>query len=713
MSYPIRYSLARPGRPFNELPAMRKKNCHEKYLRTKRHSIRRARAVPAALRDDFPGATSLATMTAIAALMALPRAAFAGPTGGAVVEGSAGISQVGTTTNINQSSNKAIINWQGFSIAPQETVNFNQPSSAAATLNRVIGNEKSIISGALNANGQVFIVNSAGILFNKSAEVNVGGLVASTLDVSNQDFMAGNYRFSGTSAASVVNQGKIHAGQGGYVALLGKTVSNDGVISATLGTVAMASGNKITLNFDGNSLIDVTIDEGTLNALVENKRAIKADGGRVIMTAKAADSVLSAQVNNSGIVQARTMAALKGGSGAQASVHVGSIKILASGGTAQVSGKLDASAPKGGKGGTIETSGNKVNIADSVVITTKASGGENGTWLIDPDGFTIAANGDMTGATLTSQLANGNVTIQSKSGSGTDGNININDAVSWAANTLTLNATNNIYVNAVMTATGTANLVANYGTGTNADHTAMGLYTLQSAGLQTSSQFNKANGFAGQINFSGSGKVTLNGSNYTVINTLADLTAAANNLSGNYVLGSNLTYSVAWPTPIGSVTQPFTGSFNGFGHQIKMTAAAATQTGGTGLFGVIGNGATVSNLAVSATLGPNPNNKGKGQSASTVNTDSIGILADVNHGNIFNSSAVGSVAVESTAVPDATVDNVGGLVGDNSGLIVGSYTSASVPAILYAGGLVGTNEASRRIYTSSVQTTLGGVTNVP
>src|SRR5215469_8168462 len=160
-----------------------------------------------------------ATATAIAAVLALPRLGLAGPTGGSVVAGSAAISQSGPTTNVNQSSNRAVINWQGFSIAPAETVNFNQPSSAAATLNRVIGNERSVISGALNANGQVFIVNGAGVIFGKGAQVNVGGLVASTLDISNQNFMAGNYSFSGNSSASVINQGRIKAAPSGYVAL--------------------------------------------------------------------------------------------------------------------------------------------------------------------------------------------------------------------------------------------------------------------------------------------------------------------------------------------------------------------------------------------------------------------------------------------------------------------------------------------------------------
>ena len=413
----------------------------------------------------LPG--GVATMTAIAAVLALQSPALAAPTGGTVVQGSAGISQSGNTTNINQSSNKAIINWQGFSIAPKETVNFNQPSSSSVTLNRVIGNEQSVISGALNANGQVFIVNSAGIVFTKGSQVNVGGLVASTLDISNDDFLAGNYVFSGSSTASVVNQGAINAHDGGYVALLGKTVSNEGSISATLGTVAMASGQKVTLNFAGNSLIDVTIDDGVLNALVENKAAIKADGGRVILTAKAADAVLSAQVNNSGIIQARTMAALTGGGAAQ----TGSIKLhtegrtvhnlgggttLFLGGTVQVAGTLDTSAPSGGTGGTIETSGYKVTIAGDAVVTTKAASGENGTWTIAQNSFTIGSGGDMTGAQLGSRLADGNVIIQSVNEfPDNTTSIHVNDAVTWSSgNTLTLDAYSTIYINAPLAGSG-------------------------------------------------------------------------------------------------------------------------------------------------------------------------------------------------------------------------------------------------------------------
>ncbi|MFG1270487.1 filamentous hemagglutinin N-terminal domain-containing protein [Xanthobacter sp. DSM 14520] len=392
---------------------------------------------------------ALAASTALASLLGAP--AFAAPQGGSVVAGSATISSSGTTTTIDQSSNKAIINWTSFSVGKQETVDFNQPSASSVTLNRVIGNEGSVIAGAINANGQVFIVNSNGILFTGTSQVNVGGLVASTLDISNQDFLAGNYVFSGASTNSVVNKGSLSAAPGGYVSLMGKTVSNQGVITATLGTVSLNAGSKITLNFDGNSLVDVSIDEGVLNALVENRQLIRADGGKVILTAKAADAVLSAQVNNSGTIQARTMAQLTGGT---TSYRKGSIKLKADGGTTKVSGTLDASAPNGGDGGSIETSGNSVKVDDAATITTAASLGATGTWLIDPDGFTIGTGGDITAAALEWQLARTNVTIESTNGSGADGNIVVRDNVSWSANTLTLDATNSILVNAVLAPSG-------------------------------------------------------------------------------------------------------------------------------------------------------------------------------------------------------------------------------------------------------------------
>jgi filamentous hemagglutinin family protein len=608
--------------------------------------------------------------------------AFAAPQGGVVTSGSATINQAGNVTNINQSTNAAAINWQSFSVKPVETVNFNQPSASSLTLNRVIGNEKSIIEGAINATGKVFLLNSNGILFTKDSSVNTAGFIASTLNITDEDFNAGNYVFKANgSTGSVINLGTITARDGGYVALLGNSVSNQGIITATKGTVAMASGDKVTLNFNGDSLLSVTVDEGALNALVENKEAIYADGGRVIMTAKAANDLLTAQVNNTGIIRARTIDDLKG-----------NIKLYADSGTVTVDGTLDASAPTSGDGGMIETSGNKVKVNDTAVITTKSAYGTSGTWTIDPDGFIIGTiagvDGDMTGAALTTALTNGNVTIASTSGSGSDGNIDVNGAVSWAANTLILNATRNIYVNAAMTATGTAGFAANYGhlldangnptatptpkataTSDNADGTPYGLYTGQNYNV----------GFLGAVNFSGTGSVMLNGTPYTVINDVAGLTAVNSDLAGNYVLGSNLTAS-SWTGPIAG-SAAFTGNFNGLGHRIykpKLTA--------TGLFGTIGTGALVSNLYVYATV------DAAASDADTV--PAAGILANYNQGSIINSVANGTLN-------NSNITSAGGLVGINSGLIAQAYAYNTVYAINTAGGLVGTNTGGGTIIDSA------------
>ncbi|WP_400767103.1 filamentous hemagglutinin N-terminal domain-containing protein [Methylosinus sporium] len=623
---------------------------------------------------------ALSATTAIAAILALPSFSLANPTGGVVVDGAATISSTTNVTNVVQSTNRAIINWQGFSIGAGETVNFLQPTAMSVTLNRVVGNEQSVISGALNANGKVFLVNSNGILFGKDAQVNVGGLVASTLDISNANFMAGNYIFSGSSAAAVVNKGTINAADGGYVALLGKTVSNEGTIKAKLGTVALASGEQMTLNFEGDSLIDVTIDKGTYNALVENKGLIKANGGQVVLTAKAADDLLSAQVNNSGIIKARTLADLTGGSTSSGgSVKVGKIKLLAQGGSVNVTGKLDASAPKGGDGGMIETSGNKVTIADSATITTAAANGATGSWIIDPDGFTIGLGGDITGAALTTQLATNNVTISSTSGKGGDGNIYVNEAVSWSGNTLTLTATNNIFVNSGMTATGTASFAANYGSGANADLSPKGLYFYTGTTNST---------FAGSLFFSGSGTVALNGTNYTVITNLAGLTAVKSNLAGNYVLGANITSWSGWTGAIGD-TAPFTGNFNGLGHVVNNAPLTAT-----GFFGTIGAGAVVSNLGVRNTT----------VKAGATNASAIGAFANVNKGTIVNSFASNdTLTPRSSASPNVTVDYVGGFVGDNAGLIAQSFALSNVTATNSGGGFVGLNEASGVIVDGSAR----------
>src|SRR5665647_3908448 len=233
------------------------------------------------------------TLQALAVCVALSFGAnvYALPAGGVVAAGAAKISTGAGSTLINQSTQNAAINWQSFNIAAGESVRFNQPSSSSVTLNRVLGSDPSNILGSLAANGKVFLVNPNGILFGQGASVNVGGLVASTLNITDGDFMAGRYQFSGAGGGTILNQGSINA-DGGYVALLGANVSNDGVISAKLGTVALAAGNAVTLDVAGDGLLNVTVNQGALNALVQNGGLIQADGGQVLLSAQAAGSLL-------------------------------------------------------------------------------------------------------------------------------------------------------------------------------------------------------------------------------------------------------------------------------------------------------------------------------------------------------------------------------------------------------------------------------------
>lgn len=368
------------------------------------------------------------------------------PAGGVVAAGGANISTSGATTTVNQTTSKTVINWQSFGIAARQTVQFVQPNSSSVALNRVLGADPSTIMGNLSANGKVFLLNPNGILFGSGASVNVGGLVASTLSITDANFMAGRYAFTDAGSGSVINQGRIAASDGGYVAMMGKSVSNQGMISAALGTVVLAAGNAITMDVGGDGLLNVSITQGAVNALVENGGLVRADGGKVLMTAQAAGSLLHSVVNNTGVIQAQTIGNRNG-----AIFLLGDMQT----GTMNVGGTLDASAPSGGNGGFIETSAAKVSIRDDVRVTTVAPQGQMGTWLIDPQDFIIGAGGNIAGATLAAQLVNSSINITTAAGPG-NGDIFVNQAVSWTAagapTTLTLNASRDININAAVTA---------------------------------------------------------------------------------------------------------------------------------------------------------------------------------------------------------------------------------------------------------------------
>ena len=187
--------------------------------------------------------------------------AFALPGGAAIVAGEAGIHTTsdGKQMTVEQQSNKLITHWNDFSVAGDESVSFHQPGSQSVALNRVVGTNGSDIQGRIDANGQVFLINPNGVVFGKSAQVNVGGLVASTQNISDKDFLDGTYHFAGDSSAAVSNAGQITASEGGSVALLGAQVSNSGVIQAQMGSVALGAGKDFNVNFDGNGLLNLQV----------------------------------------------------------------------------------------------------------------------------------------------------------------------------------------------------------------------------------------------------------------------------------------------------------------------------------------------------------------------------------------------------------------------------------------------------------------------
>ena len=588
---------------------------------------------------------------AAALLSTFSLSAYALPEGGQVSAGSGTIATAGTTTTITQGSQNMAINWQRFGTAAGESIVFQQPNTSAIALNRVTGNESSTFLGSLSANGQVWVLNPNGVMFGAGSQVSVGGLLATTLQLSDDDFISGKRSFSGTGAGGLVtNRGNITTADGGYVALLGGQVSNEGIITARLGTVALAAGNRMTLDFSGDKLLNVQVEEGTLDALAQNKQIISANGGTVLLTAIGADALFNAVVNNEGLVEARTVGNNKG-----------KITLLSDmrGGTTTVAFTLDASPVlSSGEGGIIETSGRHVQIVDNTLIRTNTFFGKIGEWRINSNDFTIAASGgDISGATLGSNLNRNNVTINTVNQGtlGGNGDIHVNDAVSWSGNTkLSLNAQRNVNINADITATGkSAGLSMTPGTG--------GSYALRWGSAITLSGDNATLDIAGQ--------------GYTLIRDVAALQAMKDNLGGHYALGTDVDASAtsSWNngagfSPVRSDTAMFTGVLDGLGHSVNNLYIYSPQLlYGTGLIG---------------------NNKGIMRNLGIVDADItggtyVGAVAGQNIGSINQVYVSGKVSTNDRII--------GGLVGNNSGEITNAYSTANVAGKIGVGGLVGTN----------------------
>ncbi|MCH6580897.1 MAG: filamentous hemagglutinin N-terminal domain-containing protein, partial [Nitrospinae bacterium] len=331
-------------------------------------------------------------VTAWIALWAMaPGWAYALPTEGEIVSGSGSIEIELTAPQdltIQQDSQLLITNWQDFSIGSGESVTFNQPNTSAVALNRVIGTDPSLILGNLSADGQVFLTNPSGVLFGKDAMVDVHGLLATTLNISNEDFLNGNYQFNqdpDRSLAAVINNGTLNATR--YIGLAAPAVENNGsIIVADLGSVALASGTAMTLDFTGDGLISFAVtgevtgvvidaDGNVLEDRINNSGLIRANGGQVLLTAKDAGDVIRNVVNHSGIIEARSVQEVDG-------------KIILAGGgsgVVHVSGVLDATGDNEGEtGGTLQVTGEKVGLFETARLDVSGHSG-GGTALIGGD----------------------------------------------------------------------------------------------------------------------------------------------------------------------------------------------------------------------------------------------------------------------------------------------------------------------------------------
>jgi filamentous hemagglutinin family protein len=230
------------------------------------------------------------------------------PTGGQVVQGAAIISQSGAQMDINQASQRAVINWQTFDVGSNAKVQIIQPNQAAVLLNRVVTNKPSEIYGKIDANGQVILVNNNGIVFGKDGSASASSFTATTLDISDQDFMDGKDRFSSNgSHGEIVNHGTIKAKNGGYVALLGAKVTNNGKIITHNGTVALGAADSIAIPMTSSGKIKMELSAASVNAAVENTKngVIVTEGGDVYLQAAAANTAMatikhSGQIDTSG-----------------------------------------------------------------------------------------------------------------------------------------------------------------------------------------------------------------------------------------------------------------------------------------------------------------------------------------------------------------------------------------------------------------------------
>ncbi len=374
--------------------------------------------------------TALTVVFLIFLLGGFPSILFSLPLEGQITSGDGSFHQPnGNELIIQQNSDRLISQWQQFNIGTNEKVQFLQPNSEAIALNRITGGNPSEILGQLLANGKIFLLNPSGIFFGQSARVDVGGLMASTLSLSDNNFLDGNYSFvqdSNKPLASIINEGIINA-EGGYVGLLAPSVVNKGTVVANLGSIHMASGEAAVLDFSGDGLINFEITQPVRGDVIDtsgnvtqdrviNSGTLQADGGHVALSARDAVKVFDNVISHTGTIQARTVEKKEG-------------RVFLNGGDqgiTHVTGTIDASGLDGDEhGGTVHILGERVGLFDNASVDVSGNNG-GGTILIGGD---YQGKGDVPNALVS--YVDKNVVLSARAANSGDGG----KVIVWADDT--------------------------------------------------------------------------------------------------------------------------------------------------------------------------------------------------------------------------------------------------------------------------------------
>jgi filamentous hemagglutinin family protein len=547
-----------------------------------------------------------------------------------VAEGGASVTTSGKTTTVTQTTDKAVLDWMRLSLGKDETLTFNQPSASSIVLNRVVTDLPSVIEGTLRANGRVFILNAGGVLFTANSHVSAGALVASTFNLTNDDFLKSNYVFTvARGTGSIIAEGDIIIADGGFVALASNhDIKHTGTVNG--GDAALfASTDSLTLNPEGRA--------------VSPKPPLYAIGN------------------------------LTGATTVGGRINIGSAT----------------------KGGELLTAGDTVTVSGLNLST-----GTSGAWDWRQNGDVAIGAGQFAG-----NFVNDNLNLRSLSLVSRNGDIDVNNAIDWSANTtLTLGAGRDININKSIKATGaTAGLVMDYG----GDYHLITPATFSGAVLDSTGKPVARTIPAGteftDIALSGANaKLNINGDDYTLIRNMDELAAlssshadATGTATGHFALTQDLD-AAAWSaahTGTPSVVASLSGTLAGLGHKVDNLTLDAPTENNVGLVGQVAANEATANIL--RDLGVT--------NAAVTGRQYVGALA----GNVADNVSV--YQVYSTGKVSAR-NFAGGLVGRMSGTGIygeyetyengrymegsaprldSSYSSAYVASGAGTGGLVG------------------------